>query len=94
MEVTATEAKNRLGQMLEHCQREPVTIAKAGRRHSVLLSAALYDALTTAAAAAEDASTFKPRNGKEFYAKYKDWVDEQNRRTEKYGLWNDEFRTW
>ena len=48
MEVTATEAKNRLGQMLEHAQREPVIIEKSGRRHSVLLSAAAYDALVAA----------------------------------------------
>ena len=37
MIVTATEAKNRLGQMLEHARLEPVFIEKAGRRHSVLL---------------------------------------------------------
>ena len=51
MEVTATEAKNRLGQMLEHCQREPVMIEKSGRRHSVLISAAMYDALVAASKA-------------------------------------------
>jgi prevent-host-death family protein len=93
MQVTATEAKNRLGQMLEHCQKAPVTIEKSGRRHSVLMSAAQYDALASAAERASPPES-EPRNGAEFYAKYKDWVDEQNRRTEKYGLWNDEFRTW
>ena len=31
MDVTATEAKNRLGQMLEQCQREPVVIEKSGQ---------------------------------------------------------------
>jgi prevent-host-death family protein len=93
MQVTATEAKNRLGQMLEHCQREPVTIEKSGRRHSVLMSAAQYDALASAAGRAAPAQG-EPRDGAEFYAKYKGWIDEQNRRTEKYGLWNEEFRTW
>ena len=29
-----------------------------------------------------------------FYAKYKDWVDEQNARFERFGIWNEEFRTW
>jgi prevent-host-death family protein len=91
MEVTATEAKNRLGQMLEHCQREPVVIEKSGRRHSVLISAARYDELIAASQGAEEA---KPRNAAEFYAKYKDWVDEQNRHFETYGIWNEEFRTW
>ncbi len=91
MDVTATEAKNRLGQMLEHCQREPVVIAKSGRRHSVLISAAQYDALVSAAKPAP-ARTDDP--GREFYAKYKDWVDMQNDMVEKYGIPGEEFRTW
>ena len=92
MDVTATEAKNRLGQMLEHCQREPVTIEKSGRRHSVLISAAHYDALTSAAngAAAEPA----PRTSEQFYARYKDWVDAENARFERIGIWNEELRPW
>jgi prevent-host-death family protein len=93
MEVTATEAKNRLGQMLEHCQREPVTIEKSGRRHSVLISAEKYDALVAAGQRASDEPP-PPRTSEEFYARYKDWVDEQNRHFEQYGIWNEEFRTW
>ena len=93
MEVTATEAKNRLGQMLEHCQREPVVIEKSGRRHSVLMSAAHYDALVAAGQPASDEPA-PPRTAGEFTARYKDWVDEQNRHSEKYGIWNEEFRTW
>lgn len=93
MEVTATEAKNRLGKMLEHCQREPVVIEKSGRRHSVLLSAAQYDALVAAGKAAA-AEPPPPRTAEEFYARHKDWVDENNRRFEQFGLWNEEFRTW
>jgi prevent-host-death family protein len=90
MDVTATEAKNRLGQMLEHCQREPVVIEKSGRRHSVLISAALYDSLLAAG---------KPRArnsdpGREFYEKHKDWVDEVNAQVDQHGLWNDELRVW
>ena len=91
MQVTATEAKNRLGQMLDHCQQAPVTIEKSGRRHSVLISAAQYDALIAASLPPAQA---KPRNAGEFYAKYKDWVDEQNERFERIGVWNQEFRTW
>jgi prevent-host-death family protein len=90
MHVTATEAKNRLGQMLEHCQREPVTIEKSGRRHSVLLSAAQYDALLEAGARAAQGSD----PGREFYEKYKDWVDEQNRLVQEYGIPGEEFRAW
>lgn len=95
MEVTATEAKNRLGQMLDHCQREPVVIEKQGRRHSVLLSAAHYDALVAASQGQGAAAQLPPpKTAEEFYARYKDWVDEQNARFERIGLWNDEFRTW
>ena len=93
MEVTATEAKNRLGQMLEHCQREPVVIEKSGRRHSVLISAERYDALLVAERRSAPHAV-EPRIAEEFYARYKDWVDEQNRHFEKYGIWNEEFRTW
>ncbi|MDP1899110.1 MAG: type II toxin-antitoxin system prevent-host-death family antitoxin [Rubrivivax sp.] len=90
MQVTATDAKNRLGQMLEHCQREPVTIAKSGRRHSVLLSAAQYDALVAAGKPALRRSD----PGREFYEKYKAWVDEQNRLVQEFGIPGEEFRAW
>ena len=93
MEVTATEAKNRLGQMLEHCQREPVVIEKSGRRHSVLISAARYDELLAASAPADEPPA--PRTAEEFYARYKDLVDEQNALIERYGIPGEEFRsTW
>ena len=90
MEVTATEAKNRLGQMLDHCQSEPVVIEKSGRRHSVLLSAAQYDALVAAAKPAARRSDA----GQAFYAQYKGWVDEQNRLVEQFGIPGEEFRAW
>jgi prevent-host-death family protein len=90
MKISATDAKNRLGHVLEQAQRGPVTIEKGGRRHSVLLSAEQYDALVSSAhkrpAAADP--------GKRFYEQYKDWVDEQNRHFEKYGLWHEDFRAW
>ena len=93
MQVTATEAKNRLGQMLEAAQREPVFIDKSGRRHSVLISAERYDELL---AAGRTASTEPPapRTAAEFYARYKDWVDEQNERFERIGIWNEDLRGW
>lgn len=92
MDVTATEAKNRLGQMLEHCQREPVVIEKSGRRHSVLISAAHYDALVAASTGVS--AEPPPRTAAEFYARYKDWVDAENARFARIGVWNQEFRTW
>ena len=89
MNVTATEAKNRLGQVLEQAQSKPVFIEKAGRRHSVVMSVAQYDALLAASGAEP-----RIRSSKEFYERYKEWVDEQNRHVEEHGLWNEELRTW
>jgi prevent-host-death family protein len=88
MNVTATEAKNRLGQVLEQAQSKPVFIEKAGRRHSVVMSVAHYEALLKAG------QTEPIRNAKQFYKRYKEWVDEQNRHFDEHGLWNDELRTW
>ncbi len=95
MDVTATEAKNRLGQMLEHCQREPVVIEKSGRRHSVLISAAHYDALQAQAHAAQLGGARQNHDpGRVFYEQYKDWVDLQNDLVEKHGIPGEEFRAW
>ena len=48
--ITATDAKNKFGQVLEEAQREPVRIQKSGRDVAVLVSAAEYERLTEAAA--------------------------------------------
>ncbi len=89
MNVTATEAKNRLGQVLEQAQHKPVFIEKAGRRHSVVISAERYEQLLRAEAGE---SMAQRRAG--FNARYKDWIEEQNRRIADHGLWNEDLRTW
>lgn len=89
MNITATDAKNRFGQVLEQAQSRPVFIEKAGRRHSVVLSVAQYDALLKASGAEAPI-----KSAEEFYERYKEWVDEQNRRFAEHGLWNEEFRRW
>jgi prevent-host-death family protein len=99
MNVTATEAKNRFGQVLEEAQVRPVVIEKSGRRHSVLLSARQYDALVAAAQAAPPAAALvadEPHSpeAERFYAQYKDWVDMQNDLVEKYGIVGEEYRIW
>jgi prevent-host-death family protein len=92
--ITATEAKNRLGQVLEHAQREPVFIGKSGRRHSVLLSAEHYDALVAAASASKAKGRQARDPGREFYERYGDWVDLQNEHFDKHGVFGQEFRPW
>ena len=89
MNISATDAKNRLGQVLERAQRKPVIIEKAGRRHSVVMSIEHYEALLKAGHAEPPITT-----AEQFYERYKDWVDEQNARFEKSGSWSEEFRRW
>lgn len=96
MSVSATDAKNRFGQLLEQAQRAPVVIEKSGRRHSVLLSIEHYEMLLCAQREAGQRSApadFSPE-AQAFYTKYKAWVDEQHAHFERHGIWNDEFRTW
>ena len=89
MNVTATEAKNRLGQVLEASQSQPVFIEKAGRRHSVVISSERYEQLLRA----ESAKSMAERK-RQFNEQYKDWIEEQNRHFEKYGVFGEEFRPW
>ncbi len=90
MHVSATEAKNKFGQMLDECQHSPVVIEKAGRRRGVLLSATQYDQLV--AKAPQVPGT--PTPGEKFYSEYKDWVDMQNDLVEKSGVFGEEYRVW
>jgi prevent-host-death family protein len=48
-EISATDAKNKFGQVLEMVQSEPVRIQKNGRDVAVVLSAEQYAALTAGA---------------------------------------------
>jgi len=92
MSLTATEAKNRFGQVLELAQRQPVHIDKAGRRHSVVMSAAHYDSLL--AAAQSPVAVEHGEAGRRFYELYKDWVDLQNGLVDASGIPGEEYRTW
>ncbi len=92
MKLTATEAKNRFGQVLEQAQKRPVFIEKAGRRHSVVMSAEHYDSLMAARQPATEAEATEV--GRQFYEKYKDWVDMQNDLVEKHGIPGEEYRAW
>ena len=97
MNVSSTDAKNRFGQVLDEAQKRPVVIEKSGRRHSVLMSAEHYDKLVMLADAQGGGTAADEPMSPEaqaFYARYKDWVDEQNARFDRFGIWNEEFRNW
>lgn len=55
--ITATDAKNKLGQVLNMAQAEPVHVQKRGRDIAVIVSAAEYQRLMAASAA----PTVRPR---------------------------------
>lgn len=55
--ITAIDAKNKFGQVLEQAQREPVHVQKNGRDIAVVVSAAEYQRLT----AADAGSKVSPR---------------------------------
>lgn len=89
MDVTATEAKNRLGQVLERSVHEPVFIERAGRRHCVVISNARYEELLRI----EAGGSMEERR-RRFNEQSRDWIDEQNRHFDERGLWNEDLRTW
>ena len=48
-DITAREAKNRFGQLLDAAQQSPVSVTKNGRAVTVMLLTELYDQLRGAA---------------------------------------------
>ncbi|NBW50239.1 MAG: type II toxin-antitoxin system Phd/YefM family antitoxin [Betaproteobacteria bacterium] len=89
MQVTATEAKNRFGYVCAQAKAEPVFIEKDGRIDSVILSLQDFEALK----AASQPKIVAERQ-KAFNQTHKAWIDEQNARFEKNGLWCDDLRVW
>ena len=89
MQVTATKAKNRFGAICTHAKTEPVFVEKDGRIDTVIVSAQQFEALT----AASQTQTPAQRK-KHFEQTHKVWIDEQNARFEKNGLWCDDMRVW
>lgn len=89
MQVTATEAKNRFGQLCAQAKREPVFIEKGGRVDSVILSVEQFEALQV-----QHTQKSMAQRRKEFNETYKDWIAEQNQHVEQHGLWCDGMVAW
>jgi PHD/YefM family antitoxin component YafN of YafNO toxin-antitoxin module len=89
MQVTATQAKNRFGAMCTHAKIEPVFVEKDGRIDTVIVSAQQFEALQSAG----QPKTLAQRK-RVFEQTHKAWIDEQNTRFEKSGLWCDDLRVW
>nr|WP_295781701.1 prevent-host-death protein [Rhodoferax sp.] len=89
MQVTATEAKNRFGYICAQAKTAPVFVEKDGRVDSVILSVQQFEALKSA----KQNKTLGERQ-KAFNQTHKVWIEEQNTRFEKHGLWCDDLRVW
>lgn len=91
MNFTATDAKNRPGQVLQEASTRPVSIEKADLPHSVVIGLDRDDALVLVS---QRRVGSRPDAGERFYAQYKDWVDGQNRLVDTFGVLAEEFRPW
>lgn len=89
MQVTATEAKNRLGYYLSQAQREPVQIMKNERIAAVIVSAERYAELE---AAEKQKSTASRRRA--FNDTYKDWLAAQADLIDRVGVFGEDMRPW
>ena len=89
MQVTATEAKNRFGQICSQAKTGPVIVEKEGRPDSVILSYADYQALTHSVRAESLA-----QRRRAFNSTYKEWLDAQNQEFERNGLWCNGLVAW
>lgn len=89
MQVTATQAKNRFGAICTHAKTEPVFVEKDGRIDTVIVSAQQFEALKSASR-----PKILAQRKRVFEQRHKAWIDEQNARFEKNGLWCDDLRVW
>ena len=89
MQVTATQAKNRFGAICTHAKTEPVFVEKDGRIDTVIVSARQFEALKSASQ-----PKISAQRKRIFEQTHKAWINEQNSRFEKNGLWCDELRVW
>jgi prevent-host-death family protein len=88
MQVTATEAKNRFGNICAEAKRAPVFVHKDGRPDTVILSFADFESLKQM-----PIQSFAQRRS-EFAETYKDWISAYNTDIEKNGLWCDSQAAW
>ena len=92
MQITATQAKNRFGYFCSQAKSAPVFVEKDGRPDSVIVSYESYRALKDSAISGGVKSTTQRRQ--EFNETYKDWIAEQHRIVEEFGVFGEESRPW
>ena len=89
MSITATQAKNRFGYFCSQAKSGPVIVERDGRPDTVLLD---YQEFQSLKAAVQKKSMAQRK--KEFNEKYGEWIAEQNRIVEEFGVFGEEYRVW
>lgn len=89
MRITATEAKNRFGQVCAEAKRGPVFVEKAGRVDTVILCAEQYQALQSSRERAALAARKQV-----FETEYADWIAAQNAWVDAHGVPGEDLRPW
>ena len=93
MQVTATQAKNRFGYVCAQAKSNPVIVEKDGRPDSVIVSFDAYQALKDAARKSPTKKSMAQRQ-QDFNETHKDWIAEQNRIVEEFGVFGEDHRPW
>jgi len=91
MKVTATEAKNRFGSLSAAAKRRPVIVTKDGKPDTVIISHEEYEHYQRLK---EPSKSNLEARRRWFNRTYREWIEAQNRFTEKYGVFGEEFRPW
>ena len=89
MRISATEAKNRFGNLCAQAKREPVFVEKAGHLDTVILSVEHYQALQ----ASHDKVSRTARK-KKFETEFAEWITAENARVDTQGVPGDDLRPW
>lgn len=89
MQISATEAKNRFGNVCAIAKREPVFVEKAGQIDTVILSAAHYQALQ----ANQQKNDPKARK-QAFETEFGEWISAQNAWIDAHGVPGADLRPW
>ena len=89
MRISATEAKNRFGQVCALAKQGPVWVEKAGRVDTVILSAQDYEALS----ALQNRPGLDARR-QQFESEFAGWLTAQEAWVDAHGVPGAEWRPW
>lgn len=88
MRISATDAKNRFGQVCSDAKREPVIVEKDGRPDTVIVSFEQWEALNRPSEAGVRARR------RQFAAAHRDWLAAQRDAIEREGVFGSTLRAF